>query len=133
MIGGVSAVDEDVGLNSRIRYMIRPDPVGHHKWFRVDNVTGVLTLGRPLDREKQKFYQVFSFFFHNLFYIAAGDRLSALKEILNCCFKIRVEARDSGVPTWLSTDLDLVIYVRNVDDYPPQFLVDVLQVNFTGS
>ena len=59
VIGGVSAVDDDVGLNSRIRYMIRPDPAGHHKWFRVDNVTGVLTLGRPLDREKQKFYQVF--------------------------------------------------------------------------
>ena len=60
VIGGVSAVDDDVGLNSQIRYMIRPDPVGHHKWFRIDNVTGVLTLDRPLDREKQKFYQVFS-------------------------------------------------------------------------
>ena len=56
-----------------------------------------------------------------------------LKRIFYCRFKIRVEARDSGVPTWLSTDLDLVIYVRNVDDCPPQFLVDVFQVNFTGS
>lgn len=46
--------------------------------------------------------------------------------------KIRVEARDSGVPTWLSTDIDLTIYVRNVNDYPPQFQQDQFVVNLTG-
>ncbi len=47
-------------------------------------------------------------------------------------FQIRIEARDSGIPTWLSTDLDLTIYVRNVNDHPPQFPFDVFQVNVTG-
>lgn len=32
----------------------------------------------------------------------------------------------------LSTDLDLTIYVRNVNDYEPQFLIDEIRVNLTG-
>lgn len=45
--------------------------------------------------------------------------------------QIRVEAYDLGTPTPLSTDLDLIIYVRNINDYEPQFLVDVFNINFT--
>ena len=36
-----------------------------------------------------------------------------------------------GTPTPLSTDLDLMIYVKNVNDFEPQFLIDVHRVNFT--
>jgi hypothetical protein len=43
-----------------------------------------------------------------------------------------VEAYDLGVPTPLSSDLDLTIYVRNVNDYQPQFLKDEESINFTG-
>jgi hypothetical protein len=43
-----------------------------------------------------------------------------------------VEAYDLGVPTPLSSDLDLTIYVRNVNDYEPQFLMDEYNINFTG-
>lgn len=42
-----------------------------------------------------------------------------------------MEAYDLGTPTPLSTDLDLIIYVRNINDYEPQFLVDVFNINFT--
>lgn len=42
-----------------------------------------------------------------------------------------MEAYDLGTPTPLSTDLDLIIYVRNINDYEPQFLVDVFLVTFT--
>ena len=52
----VSAVDQDAGLNSQVRYSIRP--VGHWKWFNVDSVTGDITLAQALDREKQKLLQV---------------------------------------------------------------------------
>ena len=58
VITTVSAVDQDVGLNSQIRYTIRPDPLCHWKWFNIDSVAGTLILAQPLDREKQKFYQV---------------------------------------------------------------------------
>lgn len=44
--------------------------------------------------------------------------------------QIRVEAYDQGVPP-LSSDLDLTIYVRNVNDYEPQFVIDEITVNFT--
>lgn len=46
--------------------------------------------------------------------------------------QIRIEAYDQGLPTSLSTDLDLTIYIRNVNEYEPQFIVDEIFVNFTG-
>jgi len=46
-------------------------------------------------------------------------------------YDLRVEAHDLGVPTQLQSDLDLTIYVKNVNDNEPQFLIDVFNVNFT--
>lgn len=46
--------------------------------------------------------------------------------------QIRVEAYDQGVPAPLSSDLDLTIYIRNINDFEPQFLKDQMIVNFTG-
>ena len=37
----------------------------------------------------------------------------------------------SGVPTSLSSDLDIKIYVKNVNDHEPQFLVQEYSANFT--
>lgn len=36
-----------------------------------------------------------------------------------------------GIPTPLSSDLDLIIYVRNINDFEPQFLAKIFNVNFT--
>ena len=44
---------------------------------------------------------------------------------------MRVEAFDLGIPTPLQSDLDLTVYVKNVNDHEPQFLVDEFAVNFT--
>ncbi|KAG1683802.1 Cadherin-23 [Nymphon striatum] len=44
-------------------------------------------------------------------------------------YKIRVEAFDMGQPTLLS-DLDLSIYVTNINDFAPQFVVDTFVVHF---
>lgn len=62
VITTVSAVDEDAGANSEVRYSIRP--VGHWKWFQIDQVSGQLTLVQPLDREKQKILQVSALLTH---------------------------------------------------------------------
>ena len=124
VIASVAAVDEDAGLNSQIRYALRTDPLGHWKWFHVNETTGDLALAQPLDREKQKLYEVqttsFTFDF---------DRL----EPFPFYSQIRVQAHDLGVPTSLSSDLDQVVYIRDVNDFPPQFQVDSFQVNFTGN
>ncbi len=95
------AVDTDIGLNGQVRYRIRRDPLGNYLSFRVDPETGVITLTRPLDRERQKIHE------------------------------IRVEAYDLGLPTSLQSDLDLTIYVKNVNDHEPQFLIDEFAANFT--
>lgn len=54
----VVAFDEDAGLNSEIRYSLRNDPLGHWNTFHMNELTGVVVLAQPLDREKQKLYEV---------------------------------------------------------------------------
>lgn len=97
----VEADDADTGLNGDVHYRLKQDLAGHWRTFHIDEKTGVVTLKHPLDRETQKLYE------------------------------IRIEAYDLGTPTPLSTDLDLIIYVRNINDYEPQFMVDVFTVTFT--
>lgn len=46
---------------------------------------------------------------------------------------MRIEAYDLGVPTPLSSDLDLTIYISNINDYRPQFLEDEIVIEFTGT
>ncbi|XP_043655694.1 cadherin-23 [Drosophila teissieri] len=95
------ASDGDMGQNALVRYRLKPDPLGSYKMFEVDGSTGELFLKEQLNREKQKIHE------------------------------IRIEAYDQGLPTSLSSDLDLTIYVRNVNDYEPQFMVNEISVNFT--
>ena len=97
----IRAVDTDIGSNGRVKYSIRKDPLGSYKTFNIDQDNGKITLMKPLDRERQKIYE------------------------------LRVEAHDEGVPTPLQSDLDLTIFVKNVNDHEPQFIVDQYTVNFT--
>ncbi|KAK3865196.1 hypothetical protein Pcinc_029183 [Petrolisthes cinctipes] len=97
----VRATDEDIGINGAVRYRILKDNLGNYQTFTIDQVTGAILLQKALDRERQKIYE------------------------------IRVEAYDQGIPTPLSSDLDLTIYIRNVNDFQPQFLEDDVFVNFT--
>ncbi|XP_047739893.1 cadherin-23 [Hyalella azteca] len=97
----VRAVDDDVGANGAVRYRLLKDSSAVHRTFGVDQMTGAITLLRPLDREMQKLYE------------------------------LRIEAHDQGLPTPLKGDLDLTIYVRNVNDNKPQFPQDFVVVNFT--
>lgn len=98
----VTAEDLDIGLNGAVRFRLKRDAAGAWRAFAIHEITGVITLRMPLDRERQKLYD------------------------------LRVEAYDLGVPTPLSSDLELVIYVKNVNDFQPQFTVDSSRVNFTG-
>lgn len=54
----VEAIDNDIGPNAAVRYRLRRDPAGHWKSFTVHELTGEVRLAQPLDREKQKTYQV---------------------------------------------------------------------------
>lgn len=58
-------------------------------------------MAKPLDREEQRVYE------------------------------LRVEAYDLGVPTSLSSDLDITILVTNVDDFEPEFTQDVFTLSIT--
>ncbi|XP_054726430.1 cadherin-23 [Anastrepha obliqua] len=97
----VVATDEDIGMNALVHYRLKPDPLGSYKIFDIDSETGQLFLKEQLNREKQKIHE------------------------------IRIEAYDQGLPNSLSTDLDLTIYIRNVNEYEPQFVVEEIHVNFT--
>ncbi|XP_060525001.1 cadherin-23 isoform X2 [Cylas formicarius] len=97
----IKATDEDFGPNGAVRYRLKSDPAGHWKTFELQPVSGILELKLPLDRDVQKIYD------------------------------LRIEAYDLGIPTSLSSDLDLTVYVTDVHGYQPQFLVDEFVVEFT--
>lgn len=61
-IAQVHAKDEDVGLNALVKYRMKPDLFGNYKTFSVNENTGLVTLKIPLDREKQKLYEVCKIF-----------------------------------------------------------------------
>lgn len=125
----VEAKDADIGLNGEVHYRLKQDLAGHWKTFSIDDKTGVITLKQPLDRETQKMYEVK--YLNNLFILLEYFFDSKFFNISYYTFQIRIEAYDLGTPTPLSTDLDLIIYVRNINDYEPQFLMDVFTISFT--
>ncbi|XP_049868235.1 cadherin-23 [Pectinophora gossypiella] len=97
----VRAIDADIGANGAVRYRVRRDAAGAWRAFSVHATSGALRTARTLDRDIQAVYQ------------------------------LRIEAYDLGLPTPLSSDLDLTIYVQNVDNYRPRFPERLLFVNFT--
>lgn len=54
----IIATDDDVGLNGAVRYRLKADPAGHWKTFNLQPVSGILELRLPLNRDKQKIYDV---------------------------------------------------------------------------
>lgn len=54
----VRAIDDDVGPNAAIKYRLKHDLMGNHRTFSIDDLTGAISLKMPLDRERQKVYEV---------------------------------------------------------------------------
>lgn len=125
----IEAKDADTGPNGDVHYRLKQDLAGHWRTFHIDDITGIISLKLPLDRETQKLYEVINQSTDQSIEIAI--RYAIIPNLTSLFAQIRVEAYDLGTPTPLSTDLDLIIYVRNINDYEPQFLVDVFNINFT--
>jgi len=54
----VKAIDDDIGQNAEVRYRFKQDLMGDWKTFLVDEITGLITLKKSLNKEIQKIYQV---------------------------------------------------------------------------
>ena len=54
----VRATDQDIGINGAVRYRILKDSLGNWQTFTIDQTTGAILLQKPLDRERQKLYEV---------------------------------------------------------------------------
>lgn len=54
----VRAIDKDIGINGAVRYKILQDSLGDWQTFSIDQTTGAIMLQKPLDRERQKVYEV---------------------------------------------------------------------------
>ncbi|KAL8591925.1 hypothetical protein ACOMHN_039978 [Nucella lapillus] len=88
----LKANDTDKGRNGLVSYSLEPQQASLNlKTFRLNASSGELTTAVKLDRETLSQYQV------------------------------KVRATDHGIPRNFSTEMDLVIRVRDVDDQPPMF------------
>lgn len=54
----VLADDADHGANAQVRYRLKSLQNNHWRSFAIDEITGVVTLRAPLDRETQKVYEL---------------------------------------------------------------------------
>lgn len=54
----IEAKDADTGPNGDVHYRLKQDLAGHWRTFHIDDVTGIISLKLPLDRETQKLYEV---------------------------------------------------------------------------
>ena len=54
----VSAYDEDIGENSKVRYRFAGNGIDGEQSFSVDPVSGVVRTKRPLDREAKEYYDL---------------------------------------------------------------------------
>lgn len=61
--------------------------------------------------------------FHNYFRV--------IIDLITLTLQLRIEAYDLGLPTPLSSDLDVTIYVQNVDNYRPRFPNRHFYINIT--
>ena len=59
-----------IGSNGAVRYRIRKDPLGNYKTFKIDPVSGIITLAKGLDRERQKVI-IYILLCHHISYV--GD------------------------------------------------------------
>ncbi|XP_050665095.1 cadherin-23 [Leptidea sinapis] len=97
----VKAIDADIGPNGAVRYRLRRDVTADWTHFTIHPSSGLLATAASLDRDKRTLYQ------------------------------LRIEAYDLGLPTPLSSDLDLTVYVQNVDNYRPRFPQRHIMLNIT--
>ncbi|XP_046962418.1 cadherin-23 isoform X2 [Vanessa cardui] len=97
----VRAIDADIGPNGAVRYRLRQDAQGAWRAFALQATSGALRTAKSFDRDKQTTYQ------------------------------LRIEAYDLGLPTPLSSDLDLTVYIQNVDNYRPRFPYKHIHLNVT--
>ena len=54
----ISATDLDDGDNSVVMYELMSNKPNHHKYFRMDNTSGIIYLDRPIDKKPGQFYSI---------------------------------------------------------------------------
>ncbi|XP_077135758.1 protocadherin Fat 1 isoform X2 [Ranitomeya variabilis] len=84
----VQAIDADAGLNQKVQYSLVSSAEGQ---FSIDEVSGIISLEKPLDRETQAIYT------------------------------LTVRATDHGLPRKLSSVASIVVSVLDINDNPPVF------------
>ncbi|XP_075466227.1 protocadherin Fat 1 isoform X4 [Ascaphus truei] len=84
----VQAIDADAGLNQKVQYSLVNSAEGQ---FSIDELSGIISLEKPLDRELQAVYT------------------------------LTVKATDQGLPRKLSSAASVIVSVLDINDNPPVF------------
>uniref|UniRef100_A0A667XQK0 FAT atypical cadherin 4 n=1 Tax=Myripristis murdjan TaxID=586833 RepID=A0A667XQK0_9TELE len=104
----VFASDADEGTNGQIRFSIAGGNTNSD--FRIDSVTGVISVAKQLDRETRSSYSLV---------VQAADRGSSPR-VDSATYVLWIEARDQGFPPYSSYE-KVEITVLDVNDNHPVF------------
>lgn len=110
----ISATDLDDGDNSIVMYELMPSKNGHHKYFRMDNTSGIIYLDRAIDKKPGQFYNINV----RAFNIYPDQSEQAETEI-----KIEVIESNKKAPSFVDPPNDPLILKENFNNFDRQLVM----------
>lgn len=104
----ISATDLDDGDNSIVMYELMPSKNGHHKYFRMDNSSGVIYLDRAIDKKPGQFYTI---------NVRAYNIYPDQSEQAETEIKIEVIESNKKAPSFVDPRSDPIILKENFNNF----------------
>lgn len=110
----ISATDLDDGDNSIVMYELMTNKPNHHKYFRMDNTSGIISLDRPIDKKPGQFYTINV----RAYNIYPDQSQQAETEI-----KIEVIESNKKAPSFVDPPNDPLILKENFNNFDRQLVM----------
>ena len=110
----ISATDLDDGDNSLVYYELMTNKPNHHKYFRMDNQSGIIYLDRPIDKKPGQFYTINV----RAYNIYPDQSQQAETEI-----KIEVIESNKKAPSFIDPPNDPIILKENFNNFDRQLVM----------
>lgn len=104
----ISATDLDDGDNSIVMYELMTNKPNHHKYFRMDNTSGIIYLERPIDKKPGQFYSI---------NVRAYNTFPDQSQQAETEIRIEVIESNKKAPTFVDPPNDPIILKENFNNF----------------